>query len=123
MRRDRSRAEARLLPETLTQDLCDSGFQLIIYGERADPGVGELVSRQNAVATIDPEEDLKLHGRKVALLNQGGRREESFAQFVSRFFAHNIGHIYELRVINVPRLDGARPAAAQTQASPRRRSE
>ena len=83
------------------RSLCDSGFQVIVYGEENDPEVRRVLAftHGNGVAILNPEEQIELHRRKIALLAQGNRSAESFSRFVTRFLALNIGRIYELRII------------------------
>jgi 4-hydroxy-3-methylbut-2-enyl diphosphate reductase IspH len=84
----------------IVDDLSESGFQVIVYGREDDPEVRNLVGHSKTIALQDPEKDLMFRTRKVALLRQRTEQRDSFADFVSRFVAHNITHIYELRVIN-----------------------
>lgn len=84
------------------QALCDSGFKVIIYGEEGHPEVRGVLSwtKGQGIAVLDPEAAVEIPRRKVALLSQTTKSEESFADFVARFVAHNIGRINELRIIN-----------------------
>jgi len=97
--------------------LCAAGFRVIIYGEEDHPEVrGVLAWTEGAgIATLDPEADIGIPRRKVALLSQTTKSEESFADFVARFVAHNIGYINELRVINTicPETDERYQAARE----------
>src|SRR3989304_2762593 len=79
--------------------LSQSGFQVIVYGREDDPEVRRIVQQGHGIALQDPEHDLGLRTRKIALVCRAQERRQSFAEFVSRFFAHNISHIYELRVL------------------------
>jgi len=94
-------------PERVAQDLCDTGFQVIIYGEASDPGVRSVLewTYGNGIAMLNPEDDVGIRRRKIALFSPSGKSEYSFADFASRFLARNIGHIYELRVINAAHSD------------------
>jgi 4-hydroxy-3-methylbut-2-enyl diphosphate reductase len=82
--------------------LVDEGFRVIIYGEADHPEVRGVLAwtKGQGIAILDPEEEVAIPRRKVALLSQTTKSEESFVQFVSRFVARNIGRINELRVIN-----------------------
>lgn len=51
-------------------------------------------------AILDPEAEIDIPRRKVALLAQTTKSEESFAQFVARFVGDNISRINELRIVN-----------------------
>jgi 4-hydroxy-3-methylbut-2-enyl diphosphate reductase len=84
------------------QSLCDDGFQVIIYGEEGHPEVRGVLSwtKGKGIVILDPEAAVEIPRRKVALLSQTTKSEESFAAFVARFVAHNIGRINELRIIN-----------------------
>ncbi|MFQ6019885.1 MAG: 4-hydroxy-3-methylbut-2-enyl diphosphate reductase, partial [Dehalococcoidia bacterium] len=102
------------------QRLCANGFQVIIYGEENHPEVRGVLSwiRGKGVAILDPEMPLEIPRRKVALLSQTTKSEESFAAFVARFVAHNIGRINELRIINTtcPETDERYHAARELAA-------
>lgn len=82
--------------------LVDEGYRLIIYGEADHPEVKGVLAwtRGQGTAILDPDQEVDIPRRKVALLSQTTKSEESFAQFVARFVARNIGRINELRVIN-----------------------
>jgi 4-hydroxy-3-methylbut-2-enyl diphosphate reductase len=69
-------------------------------------------------AILDPEADVDIPRRKVALLAQTTKSEESFAQFVARFVGHNIGRINELRIVNTtcPETDERYHAARELAA-------
>ena len=84
------------------QKLCESGFRVIIYGEEDHPEVRGVLSwtHGKGVAILNPEAEIDIPRRKVALLAQTTKSEESFADFVARFVAHNIGRINELSIIN-----------------------
>ncbi len=94
-------------PGKVAQDLCDTGFQVIVCGEASDPVVRSVLewTYGNGIAMLNPEDDVGIRRRKIALFSQSGTSEDSFAEFASRFLARNIGHIYELRVINTTRSD------------------
>jgi hypothetical protein len=105
---DLSGAERR--SQETARSLCDSGFQIIIYGAEDDPEVRKVLAftQGNGVAILNPEEEIELHRRKIALLAQESRSAESFSRFVTRFLALNIGRIYELRVIYSSRVESVR---------------
>ena len=102
------------------QKLCDSGFKVIIYGEEDHPEVRGVLSwtQGKGVAILDPEDEIDIPRRKVALLSQTTKSEESFAEFVARFVAHNIGRFNELRIINTtcPETDERYHAARELAA-------
>lgn len=102
------------------QKLCAAGFQVIIYGEEEHPEVRGVLAwtKGKGVAILDPEAEVEIPRRKVALLAQTTKSEESFADFVSRFVAHNIGRINELRIINTtcPETDERYHAALELAA-------
>jgi len=87
-------------PEEITESLSGSRFHVIVYGREDDPTVRQLADQMQGVALQDPEREIKLRTRKIALLRHTSEGGDAFADFVSRFVANNIGHIYELRVIN-----------------------
>ena len=95
-----------LKSQEIIDNLSDSGFQVIVYGREDDPEVQDLVDHANGMALQDPEKAITLRTRKVAVVRQTSEERDSFADFVSRFFAHNIAHIYELRVISTPAVHG-----------------
>ncbi|TMB94053.1 MAG: hypothetical protein E6J42_12100 [Chloroflexi bacterium] len=104
------------IPREMMESLSGSGFQVIVYGREDDPEVRRLVGETNGMALQDPERSIRLRTRKIALLRQSSEESREFADFVSRFVAYNIGHIYELRVINtLPRstADGHRRGHAR----------
>ncbi len=88
------------LSQQIVENLPDSGFQLIVYGLQDDPDLERLLAGRNGIAVHDPEQEIELRKRRIVLVCRESAGQESFADFVSRFFARNIGHIYELRVIN-----------------------
>lgn len=92
------------------QSLCETGFQVIIYGGHDDPEVREAAdfTGGSAVVILDREAEVHPDRRKVALMASGAEEDEAFARFVSRFIAENMAGIYELRVIN-----GHHPDAVQ----------
>jgi len=102
------------------QQLCASGFKLIIYGEANHPEVRGVLdwTQGQGVAVLDPEGEIDIPRRKVALLSQTTKSEESFADFVARFVAHNIGRINELRIVNTtcPETDERYHAARELAA-------
>jgi (E)-4-hydroxy-3-methyl-but-2-enyl pyrophosphate reductase len=107
--------------QKVAQRLVDEGFKVIIYGEAEHPEVRGVLAwtRGQGVAILDPEAEVKIPRRKAALLSQTTKSEASFAQFVARFVARNIGRLNELRVINTTcpetdeRYEAARELAAQ----------
>lgn len=119
MRFDKKKGFGETESEQWARNLIESGFQVIVYGERDDPEVKDLLgwTYGGGVAILNPdEEDIEIRRRKVALIAQKGRSEESFARFVSRFLARNIGHIYELHVLNTAQAAGGVSAAGKGAA-------
>ncbi|MBI1886267.1 MAG: 4-hydroxy-3-methylbut-2-enyl diphosphate reductase [Chloroflexi bacterium] len=102
------------------QKLVHDGFKLIIYGEEDHPEVRGVLAWTDGkgVAILDPESSIDIPRRKVALLSQTTKSEESFAEFVARFVAHNIGRFNELRIINTtcPETDERYHAARELAA-------
>lgn len=84
------------------QSLCETGFQVIIYGGEDDPEVQKAAhfTGGSAVVILDREAEVHPDRRKIALMASGAEEDEGFARFVSRFVAQNMAGIYELRVIN-----------------------
>lgn len=102
------------------QSLCADGFRLIIYGEQDHPEVQGVLAwtEGKGTAILDPEAEIDIPRRKVALLAQTTKSEESFAEFVGRFVNHNIGRINELRIVNTtcPETDERYHAARELAA-------
>jgi len=100
--------------------LCDDGFKVIIYGEEDHPEVRGVLAWMDGsgTAVLDPEAEIEIPRRRVALLAQTTKSEESFAEFVARFVGHNIGRINELRVVNTtcPETDERYHAARELAA-------
>ena len=88
--------------QKMAQRLQGDGFQVLIYGDADHPEVQAVLAWTNGdgCALQNPEAPLALHGRRVALLAQTTKSEESFTAFVAKFMTKNIGCINELRVIN-----------------------
>ena len=84
------------------QGLCADGFRVIIYGEENHPEVKGVLAwtEGKGRAILDPEAEIDIPHRKLALLAQTTKSEQSFAEFVGRFVGHNIGRINELRIVN-----------------------
>lgn len=84
------------------RSLCDTGFQVIIYGGRDGqvPDEAAGFTEGSAVVILDREAEVEIHRRKIALMATGVEEDEAFANFVSRFVARNMADIYELRVLN-----------------------
>ena len=84
------------------QALCDEGFRVIVYGEENHPEVRGVLAwtDANGTAILDPEADIDIPRRKVALLAQTTKSEESFAEFAARFVGHNIRRSNEVRIID-----------------------
>ncbi|MGQ9572914.1 MAG: 4-hydroxy-3-methylbut-2-enyl diphosphate reductase [Dehalococcoidia bacterium] len=88
--------------QKMAQRLQDGGFQVLIYGDEDHPEVRAVLAWTNGdgSALPDPEAPLKIQRRKVALLSQTTKSEESFTAFVAKFMAKHVGRINELRIIN-----------------------
>ncbi|MBI2913593.1 MAG: 4-hydroxy-3-methylbut-2-enyl diphosphate reductase, partial [Chloroflexi bacterium] len=102
------------------QALCADGFRLIIYGEQDHPEVRGVLAwtEGKGTAILDPQAEIDIPRRKVALLAQTTKSEESFAEFVAGFVNHNIGRINELRIVNTtcPETDERYHAARELAA-------
>ena len=102
------------------QSLCADGFKVIIYGEVNHPEVRGVLAwtEGKGMAILDAEAEIDIPRRKVALLAQTTKSEESFAEFVARFSAHNIGRINELHIVNTtcPETDERYHAARELAA-------
>lgn len=98
-------------------ELAEEGFKVVIYGEENHPEMRGVLgwSKGCSIATLDPEIDIAIPKRKVALISQTTKSEESFAEFVGKFVAKNLGLINELRVINTtcPETDERYDAAKE----------
>lgn len=96
------------------RSLCDTGFQVIIYGEHEPPPVPTDAgfTEASAVVILDREAEVEIHRRKIALMASGAEEDEAFATFVGRFIARNMQNIYELRVINGHHREAFQPASA-----------
>jgi hypothetical protein len=82
--------------------LCETGFQVIIYGAHERPAFSEGAgfTQASAVVILDRKAEVEIHRRKIALMASLAEEDEAFAGFVSSFLARNMANIYELRVIN-----------------------
>ncbi len=102
------------------RSLCGEGFRLIVYGEADHPEVRGVLAwtEGKGTAILDPEAEIDIPRRKVALLAQTTKSEQSFAAFVARFVGHNIGRINELRIVNTtcPETDELYHAARELAA-------
>jgi 4-hydroxy-3-methylbut-2-enyl diphosphate reductase len=82
--------------------LVRAGFNVIIYGDADHPEVRGVMAwtlgRGAVLASADMPVDISR--RKVALLCQTTKSQESFTRFVSEFLARHIDRINELRVVN-----------------------
>jgi len=82
--------------------LTRAGFRVIIYGDEMHPEVRGVLAwtRGKGVAILDPQMEIDIPGRKVALLSQTTKSQQAFASFVGEFLAANIGRINEVRIVN-----------------------
>jgi 4-hydroxy-3-methylbut-2-enyl diphosphate reductase IspH len=78
------------------QGLCADGFRVIIYGEEDHPEVMGVLAWTEG---LDPEAEIDMPRRTLALLAQTTKSEQSFAEFVGRLAVRNIGRISELRLV------------------------
>lgn len=84
------------------RSLCADGFKVVIYGEEDHPEVRGVLAWTGGegAAVLDPESEIAMPRRKVALLAQTTKSEQSFAEFVARFVGFNIRRINELRIVD-----------------------
>lgn len=82
--------------------LVNSGFKVIIYGDADHPEVRGVMAwtRGRGVVVASADDPVEIPRRKVALMCQTTKSQESFAQFVAQFTARHIDRINELRIIN-----------------------
>jgi 4-hydroxy-3-methylbut-2-enyl diphosphate reductase len=82
--------------------LVDAGFQVIVYGDANHPEVRGVVAwtRGRGIVLASAEEPVELPRRKVALLSQTTKSQQSFTHFVSEFLARHIDRINEVRIFN-----------------------
>lgn len=82
--------------------LVNAGFPLVIFGEESHPEVRGVLawSKRKGVAVLDPRTPVELRKRKVALMAQTTKSQQSFAQFIGEFLAHNLGRLNEVRIVN-----------------------
>jgi 4-hydroxy-3-methylbut-2-enyl diphosphate reductase len=82
--------------------LVNAGFKVIIYGDATHPEVRGVMAwtRGRGVVLASADEPVDISRRKVALLCQTTKSEESFTAFVGEFLARHMGQINEVRVIN-----------------------
>lgn len=100
--------------------LANEGFRIVIYGEESHPEVQGILgwTKGKGIAILDPETKVSIPGRKVALLSQTTKGQQSFVQFVAEFLARNMDRINEVRVMNTTcpetskRYDAARKLAS-----------
>lgn len=106
------------------RSLCDTGFQVIIYGEQERPVAPAEAgfTEASAVVILDREAEVEIHRRKIALMASGAEEDEAFAKFVGRFIERNMADIYELRVINGHHPDAfvSAPASRTSKKGERR---
>jgi 4-hydroxy-3-methylbut-2-enyl diphosphate reductase len=110
-------ARAQRAARRLTQ----AGFSVVIYGDDMHPEVRGVLAwtKGKGVVIVDPHTPVDIPGRKVALLSQTTKSEQSFAHFVGEFLAVNMGRINEVRIVNTTcpetgdRYEAARRLAAK----------
>lgn len=84
------------------RDLAQEGFEIVIFGEADHPEVRGILgwTRGRGVAILDPTAPIEPHRRRVALLSQTTKGQESFVQFISDFLEMNIERLNEVRIVN-----------------------
>lgn len=82
--------------------LVDSGFKVIIYGDANHPEVRGVIAwtRGKGVVLASADDAVDIPRRKVALMCQTTKSQESYATFISGFLARHIDRVNELRIIN-----------------------
>jgi (E)-4-hydroxy-3-methyl-but-2-enyl pyrophosphate reductase len=82
--------------------LVNSGFKVIIFGDASHPEVRGVMAwtKGKGVVLASADEPVEISRRKVALLSQTTKSEESFVRFVSEFLGRHIDRLNEVRVIN-----------------------
>lgn len=82
--------------------LVNSGFKLIIYGDANHPEVRGVMAwtRGKGVVLASAEEAVEISRRKVALMCQTTKSQESYAKFISGFLDRHIDRMNEVRIIN-----------------------
>ena len=82
--------------------LVNSGFKVIIYGDANHPEVRGVMAwtRGKGVVLASAEEAVEISGRKVALMCQTTKSQESYAKFISGFLDRHIDRMNEVRIIN-----------------------
>jgi 4-hydroxy-3-methylbut-2-enyl diphosphate reductase len=82
--------------------LAEESFDIIIFGEADHPEVKGILgwTAGRGVAILDPAAPVKISRRRVALLSQTTKGQESFVQFVSRFLKQHIDELNEIRIVN-----------------------
>ena len=82
--------------------LVNSGFTVIIYGDANHPEVRGVMAwtRGKGIVLASAEESVEISRRKVALMCQTTKSQESYAKFISGFLDRHIDHINEVRIIN-----------------------
>lgn len=82
--------------------LVNAGFKVIIYGDANHPEVRGVMAwtKGRGVVLAGADEAVDIARRKVALLCQTTKSQESFSHFVAEFLDRHIGQINEVRIIN-----------------------
>lgn len=82
--------------------LVNSGFKVIIYGDANHPEVRGVMAwtRGKGVVLASAEEAVEISRRKVALMCQTTKSQESYAKFISGFLDRHIDRMNEVRIIN-----------------------
>ncbi len=101
--------------------LVNRGFKVIIYGDADHPEVRGVMAwtKGKGLVLASADEETEIPRRKVALLSQTTKSQESFTRFVSEFLSRHIDRINEARIINTTcpetedRYDAARKLAKE----------
>ena len=80
--------------------LCAPRCKVINYGEDDHPEARGVIAwtQGPGIAILEPEEEIEIPRRKVAVLSQITKSEESFAGFVAGSAARNTGRFDERRI-------------------------
>ena len=103
--------------------LVNSGFKVIIYGDENHPEVRGVLAwtRERGVVLASADDPVEIPRRKVALLSQTTKSQQSFTDFVAKFLAKHIDRINEVRIINTTcpetedRYEAARELAREVE--------
>ena len=83
--------------------LAESGYKVIIFGERDHPEVKGLLgwAGANAVATMDSEQVARMDlNRRAGILSQTTQNKNKFLDFINQVYTAVLHNVRELRVVN-----------------------